>query len=431
MLTDDRPAYPMNIFARLHFTGHLDRTTLETAFHDSVKRHPLFCALVRKVGKNRFEWIDGSHVPHQIHWIDASAGAAEPRVSPIDLRREPGLRLWVVNDRQGSVVLIQAHHACCDGVGAFGWLVDMFRAYAALVGTARGRKGTRGPDFELLRTRGSSGLTWREKLGILGRYVRLVPSVFRTVRHRPLALVPTPPRIEDTSPADEYPASYTQSIAADEFAALKASASGRQVGLDELLVRDLFLALADWQSRHAPGACEGLRRIWVPMNLRTMAHRWLPATNMVGTVFFDRSQDHLADPQRLLDGLRWEMQLIRTRRIDHMLLFSMRMMKALTGSVRVFAPADRCTATCLLTYLGSPLAHLPTPHDEGRVVLGSAVLEKAEMLPPLRPYTYGGFDIFEYCNKMWVTLHYDPRPITRAQAEDLSATFLRHIRASI
>ena len=333
MLTDDRPAYPMNIFARLHFAGHLDRATLETAFRDSVARHPLFCALVRQTGKNRFEWIDGSHVPHQFHWIDASAEAAAPCVPPIDLRREPGLRLWTVNDCQGSRVLVQAHHACCDGIGAFGWLVDLFRAHAALVGTAKGRKGARAPDFELLRTRGSSGLTRRETLRILGRYVRLVPSVFRTVRHKPLALVPTPPTIDAPGPAKEYPASYTQSITAAEFAALKAAAIGRHVGLDELLARDLFLAVAEWQSRHAPGACEGWRRIWVPMNLRTMAHRWLPATNMIGTVFFDRHQDHVADPQRLLESLHREMQLIRARRIDHMLLFSMRMVKALTGSV--------------------------------------------------------------------------------------------------
>lgn len=431
MLTDDRPAYPMNVFSRLRFTGHLDRTTLETALRDSVARHPLLHALVREAGRNRFEWIDGSHVPHQVHWSDASAGESPPQIPWLDLRQEPGVRLWVIDDRQGSELLVQVHHACADGIGAFAWLTDLFRAYASLLGTVEGRKRSRAPDPELLRKRGSSGLTRREKLRILGSYVRLVPSVFRTVRHPPQPLLSDPPDLGASCPAAEFPASHTVSLEPEEFAALKAVAARHQLGLDGLLARDLFLAMGEWQSRHAPNLRDGWRRIWVPINLRTMAHRWLPAANLIGTLFLDRHQDRLADPRALLESLRREMELVRTRRTDHMLLFSMRMMKTLTGTVRAFTPPDRCTATCILTYLGSPFGGLRLPRDQGRVVLGGAVLEKAEMLGPLRPRTHGSFDVFEYCDKMWITLHYDPRPMSRLRADDLSATYLRFLRASI
>jgi len=85
----------------------------------------------------------------------------------------------------------------------------------------------------------------------------------------------------------------------------------------------------------------------------------------------------------------------------------------------------------ILTYLGSPFGGLRLPRDQGRGVLGGAVLERAEMLGPVRPRTYGSFDVFEYCDKMWITLHCGPRPMSRLRADDLSAAYLRFLRASI
>ena len=109
----------------------------------------------------------------------------------------------------------------------------------------------------------------------------------------------------------------------------------------------------------------------------------------------------------------------------------MRWLKTLTGSVRAMVREDRCLATCVLSNLGAWLAHAPLPQRDGCIRLGDTLLEHVELIAPLRPYTCANFCTFEYQQKLWITLHYDPRPLARDQAVDLLETFLRSIRAGL
>jgi len=160
-----------------------------------------------------------------------------------------------------------------------------------------------------------------------------------------------------------------------------------------------------------------------------MAHRRTPAANLSGNVFLDRRGADLADPEALLASIHREMQAIKDLRIGLFLMFSMQLVKMLAGSLRLLARDDRCTATCVLSNLGSPLAHTQTAKRDGWMVLGDAVLEDVEMIAPVRPYTCANLCVFEYLGRLWFTLHYDPRPLTQSQAEDLLQTFLRCVRA--
>ena len=95
MLLDDRPAYPMSIFARLRFTGRVDRATFEAAAAITLQRHPMFQAVVREVKPGQFEWVEWNGGDSVVRWLERPANGAYPHVPGIDLRRERGVRVWV------------------------------------------------------------------------------------------------------------------------------------------------------------------------------------------------------------------------------------------------------------------------------------------------------------------------------------------------
>ena len=265
------------------------------------------------------------------------------------MRREPGLRIWAHDDDEGTVLVTQAHHACCDGIGAIQALTDLLLTYSSL-GEDSGRPARRGLDVELLRNRGAFGLSLWQRLKITGQHARLIRGVFRTVRHQPVPLVPSPPDLDADRPAAGYPASCLTSLDGDESRALAATARRWGASLDELLVRDLHLALADWQGEHVPHLLRAWRRIWTPINLRTIAHRRLSAANMIGTAFLDRHHDHLSDAHQLLEGIRREMLTIRARKVGYLLPFAMRAIRRLTGgSVCLRRPIAALRPACLRT----------------------------------------------------------------------------------
>ena len=55
---------------------------------------------------------------------DRDANAQSPRTTA-------DLRQWVRENDRGASVLVQFHHACCDGVGAMQFIEDLLTAYAA------------------------------------------------------------------------------------------------------------------------------------------------------------------------------------------------------------------------------------------------------------------------------------------------------------
>ena len=113
------------------------------------------------------------------------------------------------------------------------------------------------------------------------------------------------------------------------------------------------------------------------------------------------------------------MQLIKNNHLGLTFVLLLRLLKRLPGGLRGTARADRCAATCLVTNVGEPLAKTPLPEEDGRLMVGGMRLEGIDPLPPLRPLTAAAFTLFRYMGRQCITLHYDSRPLTREQAQDL------------
>jgi len=431
MLADDRPAYPMSFFIRLRFSGRFARPALESAVRTAVGRHPLLSAVVRKTGRNRLAWVASDKLEPVVQWTLKPPGDQYPHAPAIDLHSEPGLRLWVLEGEQNSNLLLQFHHSCCDGLAALLLIEDLLVAYALATGQTWRQAALRPLDEKRLLKRGNFGLTrWKllrmapkQLVGLLGAQQFLMRS--------PVPIIPHRPELANAQTPSAFPTACTRAFDVDESAGLRATARREGTTVNDLLARNLFLALEDWRSRHHPGNDADWLRLSVPINLRTAGDRQLPASNVVSMVFLDRRPRKFDNPGRLLKGIHDEMQLIKQFQLGLTFVFSLRVFRALPGGLARATKADRPAVTCVLTNVGTALARVPLPRREGRIVAGNVVLEGMDCLAPIRPYTSAAFTLFKYAHKLNVTLHYDPRPLSPGQAEDLLDTFMRRGRESL
>ena len=424
MLMDDRPAYPMNFFIRLRCAGRFDRTALDTAAATAFARHPLLTAIVRPSGR---AWVwEPANAPSEVLWLDAPPAEELPKLKPLDVRVEPGLRLAACEGPGRTDLIVQGHHACCDGLGIFRFIEDLLIAYAQARGAAPD-SALRSLRPEQLTRRGNFGLT-------LGKALRMIPhqlrGVCRFLMRTPEPLLPHLPEPDESPVTPDYPAALTRPLEEADGTALSAAARQLQVSTNDIFARDFFLALNDWRQRRIPHVNGGWLRLTVPINLRTMADRRLPAANVVSMVFLDRSHRDMADPRGLLDSIHRRIQRIKQQRLGLSFVLSLAMFRRLPGGLRRMTRAKRCAATAVLTNLGPVLDRCPLPYRDKQVVAGDVVLQSIDALAPLRPLTCAAAAVFLYAGRLHLTMHYDSRVITAADAAELTEEFTRRIRQS-
>ena len=422
MLRDDRPAHPMDFFIRLRFTGRLDRSAVAAAWHRALMRHPLLTVLVAQPGRGRPQWIERA-AGSPVSWL-----ASEPAVRPLDLRSEPGVRAWAVERAGTTDFWTQFHHAACDGLGAMAFLEDFLAGYATAVGAAMEELRPLRPD--LLPYRNRFGLSPGKWLGMLHRQAVGLLGVWQFLRHKPVPLAPqSPEQISQPLPC-AYPAMYAAEFSRRESQAIRESARRQGATLNDLLIRDLLMAMFDWREQHAGGRPDDWLRLAVPVNLRTAADAALPAANVVSMVFIDRRADDAHDPAELLRGIHGQMEQIKRLRLGLTFVLSLGVARVMPGGMAAQVDPSRCAATAVLTNCGESLRTAAFGRLRGRIVLGNSVLEAVDVLPPLRPHTSAALAVLTYGGRLRVTLHYDPRPISPGQARELFHAFFERIHES-
>ena len=426
MLADDRPAYPMNMVMRLRFSGQFDRATLETAMSTAVSRHPLLAAVAHRSGC-RWIWRPAERPP-TIRWLDALPAESLPRLAPLDVRVEAGLRVVSCEGVGRTDLTIQIHHACCDGLGLLRFVEELLVSYAKICGAA--------PDSALrvlcpeqLHGRGRFGLTAGKLLRMLPKQTLGLLGARQFLMRTPEPLIPHRSQPDDAPVPADYPASLTRRLTRTESAGLVAAARRLGVTTNDLLVRDFFLSVKDLRRRTGADP-RGWLRLTVPMNLRTIADRRLPAANVVSMVFLDRRARDMEDPQRLLDSIHQEMSLIKRLQLGLTFVLSLQVCRWLPGGLHRMTRANRCAATAVLTNLGAVLDRCPLPYEDGRLVAGEAVLQSLEGLAPLRPLTCAALVLLVYAGHLHITLHYDSRVLTATEAREFVDDFAARVRQS-
>ena len=64
-----------------------------------------------------------------LDWADEDVPVGHPAGEAIDLRRSAGVRLWVRQSPGALRLVMQFHHACCDGLAAIQVAEELLIAY--------------------------------------------------------------------------------------------------------------------------------------------------------------------------------------------------------------------------------------------------------------------------------------------------------------
>ncbi len=430
LLVDDRPAYPCCCFVRAEFSGCFDRSTLEAAIRAALRQHPLLTALVARRGR-QWVWVPVDNPQPVIEWMAKPPGDALPPAQRIDLAAEIGIRFQVLLGGAASTLILQFHHATCDGIGIFQFLHDLLVAYAPTLGRSPNAAEVTTPALKSLPRRRTFELTMAERLRMLPLQIMNLWEARQFVRRLPATLIPYQAQPHDSPVPGSYPAAISARLTSEETAALRRTAKQLGVTMNDLLLRDTFLACDEWRKSrgsHRSGDC---LRMAVPINLRKAHDHLRSAANVVSILVLDRGDTDFDEPSRFLSGIHEEMDRGKRRQMGFTLPLGTALGRHLPGGLRKHLWAKKCLTSTFLSNLGVMFEHSPLRGRSGLLVAGDMTLEMLELLPPLRPYIAAGFAVGTYAQQLWIALHYDPRASTQAQAQDLMAIFLRRVRSSI
>jgi len=423
---EDRPAFPWSCFARFRFDGQFDRGAFEAAVRQVLRRHPLLRAKARMRGRTHIDWVVQDDPQPIMRWESGPVGGRFPPATHLDLLREIGIRFHIVTEGPKCDLVVQWHHACCDGAGMITFVDEVLIAYALMLGAAPQGLQLRPIDPDSLTGRGRFGLTAGKLIRMLPKQAVGLLGVRQFVMRSPQPILPHAP-CDGGGPPAGYPAVLTRFLTVAETGALRKIATQVGVRLNDLMAAQLFLSLDEWRFRHDIRD-NGWLRMMVPINLRTASDRRLPAVCLASSIFLDRRHQDCEKPEALLRGVHEEMDLILSHQLGLTFIFTSWLFNLIPGELRRRTRSPHCSMSCIFTNLGKMFAHSPLPRRAGCLTAGNVTLESIDSVAPNRPHTCATFAVSIYASRLAVTLHYDPRPLTDAQAAELLDTFIGRLR---
>jgi hypothetical protein len=416
---------------RLKFSGRLDRTAFEQALAVAVVRHPLLCARIEPRGR-QFLWIESPDPIPKVDYAEAGVPLRFADGERIDLQRENGLRVWVRSGDDSVEMCLQIHHCCCDGAGTNQFVEDLFCAYDHYARNHPGDPPLRPLEPSRLKHRNRFGLGFWGHLCRIPRDViglAIGPALFFLVRATPLHS-PVEPRDDfDKTLVPRYAAHHFES---GDLPKLLAAAREAKVTLNEWLLRDLLVAMQQWNVRHDPSLERKVLRVLVPFDLRRPGDQTVPAANIVGLLYVDRCLTSwlYRTPSRLLRTLKWELRFYKWRRMAVTFIRMWQLIDLLPNGARWFSRTPRSFATTVFSNVGRVFAATPLTRADGKLAAGDLVLESIEGAPPFRRRSGVSFCLFTYAGRLSLVMNYDRRRFDRQSAEDLLQSIVRQIEQS-
>lgn len=424
---DDRPEYPTTFPMELVFRGSLRREPLEQSLHVALDRHPLLAANVELAGKAIPRWVASQSRTVPLDWADVDQPLDYAARRYIDLTREIGVRVWVRNATEGSRLVVQFHHACCDALGALQFVSDLLVAYDSAVSGDEPTSKLAPLVPERLKLRGDYGLT---EAG----YVPNWRDAWRTAKYWAGRMMSRPaviaaPSNQAAAQTDGRGLGYvTHVFEKRERDLWQAHANATGASVNDLLVAEFLVTLREWNQTHAG---DGRRLVVnVPVSLRTRNDYVLPAANVLGFWFFDRKPDECVDSGALLPGVRDEMEAVRKWRLPLFFIGGLGYASRFPWLIRRALRSNRSFATAVLSNSGRALAKLPLKHEHRKWIVGGALLEQITGVPPVRPGTRVSIIVANYGYNTSINLHWDPLTLDEAAGQALLDAFVGRLRES-
>ncbi|MCR4413206.1 MAG: hypothetical protein NUV77_12370 [Thermoguttaceae bacterium] len=436
MLLDDRPDYPMTFALQARLAGQVRRAAFEAALEETVERHPLLHAVVDTGAKGGAVWVDAGSVGPALTWQGGNTPIDSTAATRIDLRREPGLRVWVRQDADSTEVVLSVHHACCDGIGLLQVLGDLLASYGLRTATGDAKPVLAPLDVGQLLARGRFTVEIPEGISRTRILWDTLKEAAKWIGRPPTPLgLSRSEKANEPTPPLSYPGILFHTFSEAETRRMRAAARKRNATLNDLLLRDLFVTCSEWNQTEHPSRPGRWLRINMPQNLRERQHDRMPAANAMSQAFLTRRAADCTDPKALLEGLRRETEAIRRWRLGLYFLGGLSIAERIPGALRLGMAllGRRCHATTVLTNIGEFTRRFTArlPRRGGRIVAGDLILERLVGMPPLRPKTYAGFGAGTYAGELTVTVRGDFHRFRADRLERLLRLYVARLSANI
>ena len=428
---EDRRAYPWSFFVRLEFTGRADREACQTALRNGAARHPLLSSVVYRRGSGRLTWRRVENPVPAMRWTAEAAGKTYPSATRLDILEEIGVRVHAAVGGQDTQLIFQFHHACCDGRGALAFIEDWLVEYARATGNSPEHGTPRIDGRESVERRGPRGPALGRPVAAVRAKLAGLLRARRFLAQSPDPLLDYQPAGDDDPTPDGYPAARSFRFDEATTSGIRSAAGCRGVTVNDLLCRELFLAIGGFQRESRPAKRDACVRLLVPVDLRTQAQRDMPVTNLVSLVFLTRRASACKDPAALLRGVQREMNQVKTWGLARTFLWSLKVRKYLPGGLPRAVRSGKCGATAALTNMGEVFLDSLLPRSGARLLAGNLVLDAAGILPPIRPLTCASFAVCTYAGRLSVSLQYDPRALSETAADRFFDMFLWQVQSNL
>ncbi len=409
MLTDDRPDYPMTFTLCYEFSGQIDRQAWEQAYHLALDRHPMLTACVSR----RSRWVPAPQ-RRDIHWVDADEALLPETEESLNLQAEHGLRVWMQPTAERVRLVTQFHHACCDGIGALQFQGDWLACYHALVHQQEPQLTTLQP--ELLKSRERT--RWRNPAGGSLSLWQIMHAHGREFYQYYMKRV-VPITGQQSSAPTPFPGILHVTLTREQTAALMKAAKQEGVQMNDLLLRDLFLTLQEWNQHVLRG--RQCFTVTMPTSLRDRNDARMPSANIVSHSFIDVTAADCQQTGQLLRHVSLRTSEIRRWNMGQLTLSGLKMMRKIPWFYQVLTSPRICHATTVLSNLGDPTRRFyrNLPHVGGQVISGGMTLEHFYGVPPLRPLTRANFLLSMYAGRLTISLRGDRNWFSPEQAQKM------------
>jgi hypothetical protein len=429
MLADDQADYPMTFVVQLTLAGQLDPASWHAALDETLDRHPLLRAVIEPGKGGRLCWRLAEGQAPFVHLGQESETLPLPRGEGLDLSQEIGLRVWARQGSERVQVLLQFHHACVDGTGAYRFIGDLLAAYGrrTATGDQRPEQVDLAPQFLRHRKNRTLAVALHGARG-------LTPLALRQAWHilvpRPTPLAPPARRPAPGASGEMFPGFLSTSLDRTEHQRFRDTAGRAGVSPNDLLLRDLFLTLARWNED--VGRSARWLRIMMPTDLREGDDIEMPAANLTSYSFLTRRASECREPDALLQTIRQQTALVKSQRLGTVFMDTVYAACHVRGLLPFVMRRNLCLATAVLSNAADPSRRFTPrfPRQAGRLVCGNLILEDITGVPPLRRKTRATVSISQYDRRLTVSLRCDPHLFRLEDSAELLRRYIEQLRTS-
>lgn len=436
MLCDDRPSHPMVFVIAADVSGTLKEAEFRQAARDLLATQPLLRSIVAGTGKSA-TW-QPIHIPDDIVSFETvdhdELNRRMPQVTRIDIRTRPGILIEVLTTGDEARITLHLHHSCCDGIAGAQVISELLARYGQLT-AGDGKK----PVFDLPQAEDLSlrenydppetaatqqPSTPRPKRSV----VQIAAKIARLLLRRPTPIASSAQRgCSSFEPARQ--AIRTASLDIDAHRALRTVANRLHVSLNDILLREMFMLIRDWNQQAKLPTGERWIRIAMPLSMRTSLHARIPACNIVSYALVTRRFCECDSPDELARSIHEQTGDVLFYREGRIALKLFRILRRFSFGMQLFLAAKSCMSTIVVANIGDVRRRFTGrfPLQDGRWIAGNVLVRRLYGVAPVRPNTLAAVSIGDYAGELSISLRTDGTVLSEEDSRHFFELYLQRL----